>query len=91
MHTQYKSVFQNDQPQEGTEKGDGEDDDKDSEDDDSEDEILTVFGSDSEKEDSHEESGDESDDMNVPQVVTSRFVRRCKPSSTEDLRAKVHQ
>ena len=68
MHSQYKSVSQNDQQQEETEKGDSEDDDEDSEDDDSEDEILAVFGSDSEDEDSHKESEDESDDMNKPQV-----------------------
>ncbi|XP_022801658.1 nucleolin-like [Stylophora pistillata] len=67
MHSQYKSVSQNDH-QDEIEKGDGEDDEEDSEDDDSDDEILAVFGSDSEDEDSHEESGkDESDDMNVHQ------------------------
>ncbi|XP_022778599.1 histone chaperone rtt106-like, partial [Stylophora pistillata] len=62
MHSQYKSVSQNDH-QDETEKGDGEDDEEDSEDDeedskddDSDDKILAVFGSDSEDEDSHEES-----------------------------------
>ncbi|PFX17148.1 hypothetical protein AWC38_SpisGene18552 [Stylophora pistillata] len=70
MHSQYKSVPQNDHQHE-TEKGDDEDDEddeEDSEDDGSDDDILAVYGSDSEDEDSHEESGkDESDDMNVPQ------------------------
>ena len=89
MHSQYKSVPQNDHQHE-TEKGDDEDDEddeEDSEDDGSDDDILAVYGSDSEDEDSHEESGkDESDDMNVPQVyqgsaVTSRSGRQCRPSS----------
>ncbi|PFX18232.1 E3 ubiquitin-protein ligase DZIP3 [Stylophora pistillata] len=80
MHSQYKSVSQNDH-QDETEEGDCEDDEEDSEDDeedskddDSDDKILAVFGSDSEDEDSHEESGkDESDDMNVHQCPSSAF------------------
>ena len=71
---QYKSISQNDLQEAETENGD--ESDEESEDDVSEDEIVAIIDSESEDEDPHEESEDESDEMHAPMIyegpVTSR-------------------
>ena len=82
-HPQYKSISQNDLQEAETENG--EQSDEESEDDDSEDEIVAIVDSESEDEDPHEESKDESDEMHAPMIhegpVTSRSGRQCRPST----------